>query len=181
MVKSVNIDKNGMVKLEITMDYIIYQAARGLLTSEINSEDGKYFEYRGKNFIIGEGFEILLKLGIANLINNKGMLNENLEKAVLTILDNYPEIAKNEIEIIKNREDDVEGRPSKSDRDKIRIVTEVLGELGKEYGGGTPMNILITEISDRYNMSEEKVEEILRILKRKGIIFELQQGYLKIV
>lgn len=181
MVKSVNIDKDGMVKLEITMDYIVYQAARGLLTSEINLEDAEYFEYRGKNFIIGEGFEILLKLGIAYLINNKGMLNENLEKAVLTILDNYPQIAKNEIEIIKNSVDDVEGRAAKSDRDKILIVTEVLGELGEEYGGRTPKNILISEMSDRYNMGEEKAEEILRILKRKGIIFEPQQGYLKIV
>ena len=77
--------------------------------------------------------------------------------------------------------DKVEGRPAKSDRDKIRIVTEVLGELGEEYGGRTPKNILITEMSERYNMSEEKAEEILRILKRKGIIFEPQQGYLKIV
>jgi replicative DNA helicase Mcm len=77
--------------------------------------------------------------------------------------------------------DKVEGRPAKSDRDKIRIVTEVIGELGEEYGGRTPKNILITEMSDRYNMSEEKAEEILRILKRKGIIFEPQQGYLKIV
>ena len=77
--------------------------------------------------------------------------------------------------------DKVEGRPAKSDRDKIRIVTEVIGELGEEYGGRTPKNILITEMSERYNMSEEKAEEIIRILKRKGIIFEPQQGYLKIV
>jgi replicative DNA helicase Mcm len=77
--------------------------------------------------------------------------------------------------------DKVEGRPAKSDRDKIRIVTEVIGELGEEYGGRTPKNILITEMSDRYNMSEEKAEEIIRILKRKGIIFEPAQGYLKIV
>lgn len=77
--------------------------------------------------------------------------------------------------------DKVEGRPAKSDRDKIRIVTEVINELSEEYGGRTPKNILITEMSDRYNMSEEKAEEIIRILKRKGIIFEPQQGYLKIV
>jgi len=77
--------------------------------------------------------------------------------------------------------DKVEGRPAKSDRDKIRIVTEVIGELGEEYGGRTPKNILITEMSDRYNMSEEKAEEIIKILKRKGIIFEPQQGYLKVV
>ena len=76
--------------------------------------------------------------------------------------------------------DKVEGRPAKSDRDKIRLVTEIIGELGEEYGGRTPKNILITEMSDRYNMSEEKAEEIIKILKRKGIIFEPQQGYYKI-
>lgn len=36
MVKSVSIDKTGRTKLEITMDYIVYQAARGLLASEID-------------------------------------------------------------------------------------------------------------------------------------------------
>jgi len=76
--------------------------------------------------------------------------------------------------------DKVEGRPAKSDRDKIRLVTEIIGELGEEYGGRTPKNILITEMSDRYNMSEEKAEEIIKILKRKGIIFEPSQGYYKI-
>ena len=29
-------------------------------------------------------------------------------------------------------------------------------------------------------MSEDKAEEIIKILKRKGIIFEPQQGYYKI-
>ncbi|MDD3985363.1 MAG: minichromosome maintenance protein MCM [Methanobacterium sp.] len=76
--------------------------------------------------------------------------------------------------------DKVEGRPAKSDRDKIRLVTEIIGELGEEYGGRTPKNMLITEMSDRYNMSEEKAEEIIKILKRKGIIFEPSQGYYKI-
>lgn len=37
------------------------------------------------------------------------------------------------------------------------------------------------EMSDRYNMSEEKAEEIIKILKKKGIIFEPQQYYLKLV
>ena len=34
---------------------------------------------------------------------------------------------------------------------------------------------------DRYNVSEEKVEEVIRILKDKGVIFEPSRGYLKIV
>ena len=76
--------------------------------------------------------------------------------------------------------DKVEGRTPKSERDKIRVVTEVIGELEEEYNGKTPKNILISELSDRHNMSEEKVEDMLKILKRKGIIYEPQQGYYKI-
>jgi len=34
---------------------------------------------------------------------------------------------------------------------------------------------------DRYNISEEKVEELLRFLQEKGVIFEPQRGYVKIV
>jgi len=76
--------------------------------------------------------------------------------------------------------DKVEGRTPKSERDKIRVVSEVIGELEDEYGGKTPKNILISELADRYNMSEEKAEEILRVLKRKGVIYEPQQGYYKV-
>ncbi|HHY00600.1 MAG TPA: hypothetical protein GX531_04405, partial [Methanothermobacter sp.] len=43
-----------------------------------------------------------------------------------------------------------------------------------------PTNILITEMRDRYNMSQEKVEDLIRQLKRKGIIYEPQQGYLRV-
>ncbi|MBP2046483.1 minichromosome maintenance protein MCM [Methanobacterium aggregans] len=76
--------------------------------------------------------------------------------------------------------DKVEGRTPKSDRDKIRAVSEVIGELEEDYGGRTPKNILISELADRYNMSEEKADEILRVLKRKGVIYEPQQGYYKV-
>ena len=76
--------------------------------------------------------------------------------------------------------DKVEGRTPKSERDKIRVVSEVIGELEDEYGGKVSKNILISELADRYNMSEEKAEEILRVLKRKGVIYEPQQGYYKV-
>jgi len=76
--------------------------------------------------------------------------------------------------------DKVEGRTPKSDRDKFRVVQEVIKELEEEYGGRAPKNILITELSDRYNMSEEKAEELIRVLKRKGIIYEPYAGYLKV-
>ena len=76
--------------------------------------------------------------------------------------------------------DKVEGSPPKSDREKIRLVTELIKELQEEYGGHTPMNILITEVNERFNMNEEKVEDLIKILKRAGVIYEPKQGYYKI-
>ncbi len=77
--------------------------------------------------------------------------------------------------------DKVEGRPPKSERDKLRILLDVIQELEEEYGGRAPTNILISEMADRYNVSEEKVEEFVRNLKHKGVIFEPSRGYLKVV
>ena len=77
--------------------------------------------------------------------------------------------------------DKVEGRTGKSDRDKFRIVQDTIEELEIEYGGRAPVTILISELGDNYNMSEEKVEEIIKLLKSKGVIFEPVRGYLKIV
>jgi replicative DNA helicase Mcm len=75
----------------------------------------------------------------------------------------------------------VEGRPPKSERDKFRVLIEVIKELEDEYSGRAPTNILISEMADRYNVSEEKAEEVIRVLKHKGVIFEPSRGYLKIV
>jgi replicative DNA helicase Mcm len=77
--------------------------------------------------------------------------------------------------------DKVEGRPAKSERDKFRVVQDVIKELADEYGGSAPTNILITEMADRFSMSEEKVEEVIKILKHKGVIFEPTRGHLKMV
>lgn len=68
--------------------------------------------------------------------------------------------------------DKVEGRTPKSDRDNIRAVTEVIGELEEDYGGKTPENILITELKERHYMGKKRAEEIIKALIRKGIIYE---------
>ncbi len=97
----------------------------------------------------------------------------NLQEKCLKQVGYDPETGKVDI-------DKVEGRTPKSDRDKIRVVQEIIKELEEEYGGRAPTNILITEMRDRYNMSQEKVEDLIRQLKRKGIIYEPQQGYLRV-
>ncbi|MDO8870890.1 MAG: minichromosome maintenance protein MCM [Methanobacteriaceae archaeon] len=97
-----------------------------------------------------------------------------LTKACLKQVGMDPETGKIDI-------DKVEGRPPKSERDKLRILLDVIQELEEEYGGRAPTNILISEMADRYNVSEEKVEEFVRNLKHKGVIFEPSRGYLKVV
>ncbi|MEN6329245.1 MAG: minichromosome maintenance protein MCM [Methanobacteriaceae archaeon] len=76
--------------------------------------------------------------------------------------------------------DKVEGRTPQSDRDKFRIVMEIIKELTDDYGGHAPNNMLIKEMEDRYNMNKEKTEEIIRVLKRQGLIFEPSTGYYKV-
>jgi len=77
--------------------------------------------------------------------------------------------------------DKVEGRTPKSERDKARVLLDVIKELSDEYGGRVPVSILIDEMSDRYNVSEDKVEQIITKLKQQGLVFEPSAGYLKTV
>lgn len=77
--------------------------------------------------------------------------------------------------------DKVEGRTPKSDRDKFRIVGQLIKSLADEYGGQAPKEILLTELADSYNIDEDKAEEVIRFLKRNGTIYEPKQGYYKVV
>ncbi len=77
--------------------------------------------------------------------------------------------------------DKVEGRTPKSERDKARVLLDVIKELSDEYGGRVPVSILTDEMSERYNVSEDKVEQIITKLKQQGLVFEPSTGYLKTV
>ena len=75
--------------------------------------------------------------------------------------------------------DKVEGRTPKSDRDKLQRIISEIELLEEEYAGQAPMNVLISNMSDKYDISEEKVDEMVRNLKHKGVIYEPTNGYLK--
>ena len=75
----------------------------------------------------------------------------------------------------------VEGRTPKSERDRLQRVVDEIRELQEEYGDQAPVNVLTSNLIDQYGMSEEKVEEIIKQLKHKGVVFEPSNGYLKIV
>lgn len=77
--------------------------------------------------------------------------------------------------------DKVEGRTPKSDRDKFRLVTQTIKRLQDEYGGNAPKQMLMDELEEQFNIDEEKADEVIRILKRQGTIYEPKQGYYKVV
>ena len=75
--------------------------------------------------------------------------------------------------------DKVEGRTPKSDRDKLQKVIDEIGELEQEYGEKAPVDVLVANMKEKYEMSEDKVKDIIKNLKNKGVIYEPNNGYLK--
>lgn len=75
--------------------------------------------------------------------------------------------------------DKVEGRTPKSERNKLRIVSDMIDELCDEYDGKAPIEILTTELVSEHNMSEDQINKMLEQLRQKGEIYEPSNGYLK--
>ncbi|MDR3291683.1 MAG: minichromosome maintenance protein MCM [Methanobrevibacter sp.] len=98
----------------------------------------------------------------------------NLQQTCLREVGIDPETGKIDIDI-------VEGRPPKSERDKLQKVVEEVKELQDEYNGRAPINILTTNLIEQYDLSEEKIKEMVKQLKSKGAIYEPLSGYLKLV
>ncbi len=73
----------------------------------------------------------------------------------------------------------LEGGTPKSDRDKIQRVTEEIKLLEEEFAGDAPLNVLLSNMSEKYGVSEDKTEQIVRNLKQKGVIFEPNTGYFR--
>ena len=75
--------------------------------------------------------------------------------------------------------DIVSGGTPKSDRDKIQRVTEEIKLLEEEFAGDAPLNVLITNMSEKYGVSQDKTEQIVKNLKQKGVIYEPNTGYFR--
>ena len=75
--------------------------------------------------------------------------------------------------------DIVSGGTPKSDRDKIKLVTEEIKQLEEEYNGEAPLNVILSNMSDKYGVSEDKTEQIIKNLRQKGVIYEPTPGYYK--
>lgn len=77
--------------------------------------------------------------------------------------------------------DIVSGGTPKSDRDKIQRVTDEIKLLEEEYAGQAPSNVLISNMSDKYGLSEDKTEQIIKNLIQKGVIYQPTNGYFRLV
>ncbi len=76
--------------------------------------------------------------------------------------------------------DIVSGGTPKSDRDKIQRVTEEIKLLQEEFAGDAPLNVLLSNMSEKYGVSEDKTEQIVRNLISKGVIYQPTNGYYRI-
>ena len=78
--------------------------------------------------------------------------------------------------------DIMEGRILKSDRDIMQGIVNVISDLSRRYSGKVPVISVLNEMKERYNIIEEKSTEMIEILEiSMGLIFEPQEGYLKLV
>ena len=72
----------------------------------------------------------------------------------------------------------VEGRTPTSEREKINKVMEEIGVLEEEFDN-VPVNVLKDHLAENFDMSEEKVDSILKQLRSKGLIYEPRNGQIK--
>ena len=181
---------NYEIEPELLRKYIAYarKNVNPRLTDEANTVLKEFYvstrnsgqDEEGPVPITARQLEAIIRLSEASAkIRLKETVDkEDAEKAVLLQLACLKEVGidpeTGEIDI-----DKVEGRTPKSDRDKLQRVLEEIELLEEEYGGQAPTNVLASNMADKYDISEEKVESIIRNLKHKGIIYEPTSGYLK--
>ena len=77
--------------------------------------------------------------------------------------------------------DRLTGNTPKSARDKLSLVTDLIKVLEEEFDGNAPVKILKTRLTDDFDISEEKADEMIRKLTSQGVIYEPRAGYLSYV
>ena len=72
--------------------------------------------------------------------------------------------------------DRVGGGTPRSDMDKMKKIQEEIELLEQEFERA-PIDVIIENMGEKYEMSPEKVESLIRTLKQKGVIFEPRNGF----
>jgi replicative DNA helicase Mcm len=76
--------------------------------------------------------------------------------------------------------DVVETGTSKSQRDRIKNLKQLIGEIEEEYDEGAPIDE-VYDRADDIGMEQSKVEKEIQKLKNKGDIYEPSQDHLRVV
>ena len=58
-------------------------------------------------------------------------------------------------------------------------MTEEIKALEEEFAGNAPLNVLLSNMSDKYGVSEDKTEQIVKNLVQKGVIYQPTNGYFR--
>ena len=188
------IHKENTIDYEIEPDllrkYIAYarKTANPVLTDEANQVLKEFYvntrnsnpEEQSTVPITARQLEAIIRLAEASAkIKLKDFVEkEDAEKAVrlqmacLKQVGIDPETGEIEVGVLS-------GAPPKSDRDKIQRVSDEIKLLEEEYAGNAPLNVLISNMSDKYGVSEEKTEQIVKNLVQKGVLYQPTTGYFR--
>ncbi|WP_407453713.1 ATP-binding protein [Methanobrevibacter sp.] len=188
------IHKENTIDYEIEPDllrkYIAYarKTANPILTDEANQVLKEFYvntrnsnpEEQSTVPITARQLEAIIRLAEASAkIKLKDFVEkEDAEKAVrlqmacLKQVGIDPETGEIEVGVLS-------GAPPKSDRDKIQRVSDEIKLLEEEYAGNAPLNVLISNMSDKYGVSEDKTEQIVKNLVQKGVLYQPTTGYFR--
>ena len=75
--------------------------------------------------------------------------------------------------------DVIEGGRPKSERDRMTLIVNEVKLLEEEYDGNAPLSALIRNMEENHNVSEDKVEMLIKNLMQKGILYAPSHGYVK--
>ena len=161
-----------------------YVSCKPVLTSEASDVLREYYvTFRGNDSdefkITPRHLEAIVRLAEASAkIKLKNTVDkEDAEKAVrlqmacLKKVGVDPETGEMDIEIM-------EGRMPRSDRDTIQRVYDEISILEEDFRF-VPLNVLKSNMDEKYGVSEEKVDHIVSTMKMKGMIYEPDDGYVR--
>lgn len=94
-------------------------------------------------------------------------------KASLDQVGRDPETGEFDIDVI-------ESGHSKSQRERIKGIRDIIKKVSEEHGGKAPVDEVI-EAAEESGMEREKAEEEIDSLTRRGEVIEPEMGYLRLV
>jgi len=104
--------------------------------------------------------------------------HEDLERAKSLVLKSMKDVGMDP-ESGELDADMVETGYSKSQRDRIKNITQFVEEIEREYDQGAPIDVVIDR-AEQEGINKHKAEHEVKKLKQKGEIYEPQDGFLRV-